>query len=705
MTAGARLVHAESMTVRLRASQVACGVAALAVVMAIATLGLHWANRAVPTEGLSTQLWPGTVLQTLTWALAGLLIASKRPHNRFGWVFCAASLTVAVSALGHEYAVYALVPPGHELPAGEWVLWLASWSWVLYVGVVPVVLLVFPHGQLLSRRWAPVLALTVVATSALLLSRVLRPGSMVGEASTLAAVRNPVGIPGWGPALAGVQIAAEWLLALVLVLGVVSLLLRFRRARGDERAQLKWLASVAVFLPATVAIDQLAASTATTLAFKLHMALLVGTITVAVLKYRLYDIDLIINRSLVYGALTVLVLVIYVAVVALSGAVLQARAGPIPALIATGVVAAAFGPLRDRLQTGVNRLLYGGRQEPYEVLSRLGQSLEATLAADQVLPNIVETVAQALKLPYVAVELHQTQPRDTQPRDGVDGTSQTVASYGRARPVALRLPLQYHGEPVGQLLLAARSGDDGFSPADRRLLDDLARQAGVAAHAVALTAALQHSRERLVAAREEERRRIRRDLHDGLGPSLTAVALKIDATRNVLDTDPDAADALLAQLRAEVTASIGGIRRLVNDLRPPALDELGLVRALTEQATGFVRAGNGQVNGLRVTVEAPDELPPLPAAVEVAAYRIGAEAVTNVARHANASHCLLRLSLNGGLEVEVTDNGVGSATSWQPGIGLASMSERAAELGGTFRVEPSAEGGTRVHARLPLHPR
>lgn len=677
---------------RRLATWVAWSAAALAAAMAVSAVWLHWLNRAVDTAGLPTQLWPGTVLQTLAWAVAGVLIASKRPRNPFGWLFCGAGLAQGMTALGYEYAVAALATPGHDLPGGAWVFWLASWAWVLHIGVIPVVLLLFPDGKLLSRRWGALMGLALTATAALLVSEALRPGTLTPDApaSALAFVENPVGIAGTAHIFEVVQAVSSVLLDLVLVAGVAGLMVRFQRARGDERQQLKWLASVAVFLPATIAVDNLLPGTGGTLAFKVHMALLIGTITVAVLKYRLYDIDLIINRSLVYGTLTVLVLGLYVAVVALLGAALRARASLGVSLVATGVVAAAFNPLRARLQRAVDQLMYGGRHEPYEVISRLGQRLEATLAPDQVLPSVVETVAQALKLPYVAVELRQA--------DAVH----TAASHGQTQAEALRLPLQYQGELVGHLVLAARSGDDGFTPADRRLLEDLARQAGVAAHAVALTAALQRSRERLVTAREEERRRLRRDLHDGLGPALTAVTLKIDATRNVLENDSKAADALLSELRAETKAAIEGIRRLVYDLRPPALDELGLVGALREQAASFVRRGAGKLDGLCVSVEAPDEFPPLPAAVEVAAYRIGAEAVANVARHANASHCVLRLSLNGALEVEVTDDGVGSTSGWRPGVGLASMRERAAELGGTCTVGPDPGGGTRVHARLPL---
>jgi len=532
-----------------------------------------------------------------------------------------------------------------------------------------------------------------MATAALLISQALRPGSLTPDApdSLLAYVQNPVGMAGAGPVLDAVNVVSSALLDLVLIAAVVALMTRFGRARADERQQLKWLVPVAMFLPVTIAVANLLPGTGSALAFKGHMALLVGTIAVALFKYRLYDIDLIINRSVVYGSLTVLVLGLYVVVVALLGAALSAQISLGVSLFATAVVAAAVNPLRARLQRAVNQLMYGGRNDPYEVISRLGQRLAATLAHDQVLPSVVETVAQALKLPYVAVEVHQP--------DAV----RTVASYGQPQAETLRLPLLYQRELVGHLALAPRNGDQGFTSVDRRLLEDLARQVGVAAHTVALTAALQLSRERLVATREEERRRLRRDLHDGLGSALTAVTLKIDATSNLLGHDPDAAAVLLGDLRVETKAAIEDIRRLVYDLRPPALDELGLVGALRAQAASFFDGGSDRCHGLRVSVEAPDGLPPLPAATEVAAYRIGAEAVANVARHANATSCVLRLSLNGALEVDVTDDGDGASASWRSGVGLASMHERAAELGGTCTVGPDPGGvGTRVQARLPL---
>jgi len=406
---------------------------------------------------------------------------------------------------------------------------------------------------------------------------------------------------------------------------------------------------------------------------------------VAILHYRLWNIDLIINRTLVYGLLTACVIGIYILVVGYLGALFRAGGNLFISLLATGLVAVLFQPLRSRLQRGVNRLMYGQRDEPYTVITRLSQQLEETLAPAAVLPAIVETVAQALKLPYAAILL----------KDGQILTG--AARYGQPCEDPLILPLTYQAETIGELHLAPRAPGEAFSPADKRLLDELARHAGLAAHVVRLTRDLQHSREHLVTAREEERRRLRRDLHDGLGSALTSVMFKLDASDELFDRDPATARALLAEVRAQTQASIDDIRRLVYNLRPPILDEWGLVAALREHVA------ENALNSVRVSIDAPEPLPPLSAAVEVAAYRIALEALANAIKHAQATICIIRLDLlDDALTVAVQDNGVSRPAGAHAGVGMTSMRERALELGGSCMIEDAHPGGTRVFARLPL---
>jgi signal transduction histidine kinase len=356
-------------------------------------------------------------------------------------------------------------------------------------------------------------------------------------------------------------------------------------------------------------------------------------------------------------------------------------------LLAAAVVAVAFNPVRNRVQQVVNRVMFGRRDDPYAVLSELGRLLAQSGEPDATLHSLVQTVAEALKLPGVAFELEQ------------DGTWETRASVGQLGDNVETIELRHQGELVGRLVVARRSVHEGLHDDDRRLLEDVAHQAAGLAHTMRLTQALQRSREQLVLAREEERRRLRRDLHDGLGPSLASQTFRLDAVLALLsDNRPDVAQ-LVTSLKRQNQELVADIRRLVYELRPPALDELGLVGALAAHGGQLDRA-----NDLRVEVTTrPDPMGDLPAAVEVAAYRIAREAVTNVARHAAASICRISLELaDGALLIRVVDDGVGVRAVTQPGVGMTSMRERAEELGGSLRVSRLDGGGTEVIASLPM---
>ena len=414
------------------------------------------------------------------------------------------------------------------------------------------------------------------------------------------------------------------------------------------------------------------------------MASLPIAIAFSIMRYRLWEIDNLISRALVYGALTAFVVAGYALVVGGLGTLFQSRGNLLISLVATGIIALLFNPLRERVQRIVNRLMYGERDDPYAVLSRLGKNLEATLAPNSVLSTIVETIAQTLKLPYAAIIL-----RDAD-------TVQVAAVFGSSTARALALPLVYQHQLIGELHVASRAPDEPFTSAERRLLEDIAAQTGAAVHNVRLTADLQRSREQLVGAREEERRRLRRDLHDGLGPKLAGQTLKLEAALDSLDGETETARALLKETMSESQTVITEIRRLVYGLRPPALDQLGLLTAIREQAAQY------QLNGLQVTVCVPETLPALPAAVEVAAFRIIQEALTNVARHARARTCAISLVRDRDLEIEIRDDGVGLPSNRRAGVGLTSMRERAEEIGGSCVIEAGATGGTRVLAKLPI---
>jgi two-component system NarL family sensor kinase len=353
-------------------------------------------------------------------------------------------------------------------------------------------------------------------------------------------------------------------------------------------------------------------------------------------------------------------------------------------LVVLLTIALTFWPVRSWLRRGANQVVYGQYDNPYALIAHLNQRLDAVQSPQAIAPTLAETIASTLKLPYVAIETH---------REG----QVVIVEYGSKPPSAnlLAVPLAYNDTQLGVLRAAPRQPQEPLSSSDHKLLHDLARQAAITLYAAQLTADVQASRERIVTVREEERRRIRRDLHDGLAPTLSALRLQLGTLRRQIRQQPAEAEALVDELRGDLRGATGDIRRLVYELRPPLLDELGLVGAL--------RNLGDMLLGVAFTLDAPETLPPLSAATEVAVYRIASEALHNVAKHAHATRCSIRLVLeNTALTLTISDDGVGVPADRSAGIGLVSMRERAAELGGHLGIINRAEGGTDVVAFIPL---
>lgn len=521
---------------------------------------------------------------------------------------------------------------------------------------------------------------------------------------------------------------------------------RYRRVSGPvERQQTKWVvfglaAALTGFLavvlggavlPAETLRNPFGITAAVTAAY-LFLLLVPLSIAVAILRHRLWDIDLLVNRALSYGTLSAAVIALYALIVGALAALFRTTDSWLVSVVATGVVAVLFQPLRARLQRAANRLVYGERDDPHAVLSRLGQRLEATLAPDAVLPTIVETIAQALKLPHASIwiveqdtlhlaaahgtpaahdAIHDGQALDAlrgeiaPPRPGGVDAPSVRAAVAPLGPVVL-LPLSHAGVLVGALGLAQRNPSEPFSPSDRSLLRDLARQAGPVVHAVRLTSALRgsleelrDSRQRLVTAQDEERRRIQRDLHDGLGPTLASMRLRLEGCLDPTEQIPPGVVRELEWLHALLGQATADIRRLVHHLRPPVLDQLGLVPALRQHVEQFARDA-----GLEARFAAEADLS-IPAAAEVGVFRVAQEALVNVQKHARASRVEVRLEREGDhLAVAVLDDGVGfdaGGAAERPGTGLRSMRERADLLGGTLSIEGRAGGGTKLTLRIP----
>ena len=669
---------------RVRWLTIAAAITATLLAVAAAVLG-----RAAAPADVS---WLVLVVQTIAiWVTAGvgLLIGLRRAGHPIGLLLAGTAAFFALSAAAEGYGRYAVLAGHESLPAGPAAVLWANASWPLVFAGATAIALLFPDGSLPSRRWRPAAWATGLSITGVLVLSLFSPEPFDRPFQDVA---HP--LPARPAALAPLELLFLAGMVGCLFAGALATRRRYRRSQGLERQQILWLASSAWLIPLTLLVcivdlfvpgdlDPLVLGLVLTTALAVPLS-----IGVAILRWHLYDLDRVVNRALVYAVLTGCAVALYAAIVLLLGSVVRDRDSFAVTLVGTAAVAMAVNPVRLRLQRAVDRFMYGDRRDPYAGLTRLADRLEATVAPQTALRTIVDTVAESLKVPFVAVDLV-----------GSGHVERTAAHGTPGDRDSLTVPLAFQGEPVGHLVVESRGPSEPFNSADRHLLEQLARHAGPVVHAIRLTADLQRSRERLVRAQEEERRRIRRDLHDGLGPILATAVFEVDGARDVVSTDPARAQHQLDELRETLKAAVADIRRLVYALRPPALDELGLGPALAEEVARF----NAHGSGPRITLDRPEALPLLPAAIEVAAYRIALEAVTNAVRHSGAGACSVTLGINGGLELTILDDGVGLGTGTRgAGVGITSMSERASELGGALRVERRRTGGTLVHALLPL---
>ena len=603
-------------------------------------------------------------------AICGGIIAWHHPRNAVGWLFVADGLGHATGALMAALAVLVHEQNG-PVEAQRLASTVLMYSWPWAIGLcLPIALLLFPEGRALSRRWRA-LAWAVALSSPLFVLEIgmspepladgLAPGYL-----TLQQYDD----------LAAVWVIAELRTSLAILLAVVSLVVGYRRGDERRRRQLLWLVLAAIVVIAVVVPWSFVSGTPVVVLFAIPLIPI--AVTVGIVRAQLLDIRLVVARALAWLGLSIGALAGYVVLVAALDTFVSARLGK--SALVTVLVALALAPLLPRVQRLVDRWMYGDRGNPARVASRVGEQLASGGQED--LAGVAEAMRTALRLPYV----------------GVRTTAGPLAEAGTVGAATDVVPLSYAGHDVGELVVGLRAGERQLSSADRSTLGVVAASLALAVRAVELTADLRHSRERLVMAREEERRRIRQDLHDGLGPTLTGVALSADAAANLLESDPDTVHDLLAALRRDTRGAIADVRRLVDDLRPPALDELGLLQALQQRADQLAWRSDG--SSISVELQVPEVLPDLPAAVEVAAYRIATEALTNVARHAGARGATLELRCHGRLDLEVLDDGP-ATEPWSPGVGLSGMRERAVELGGVFEAGPSPAGG-RVFVSIPL---
>ena len=687
MKAVTRLAAAPPTPGQLRAWLATRLIAARAAGWGLAVLAVLGGVAGLVAQGLRDSLTAMDVLLAapfMAFGVVGGLIAVQRPDNPLGWLCGVGGAAIGLystASYGGQYAV-ANGRAGSGVSAAAWVVgWTPPVGLGLLLTFVP---LLFPTGSLPSRRWRPVAWTAGVGIGVAGLAAAFVPGVVDEDLG----VANPLGLEAVGGVLTAVLGLSVFVVIALIPVCAVSVLVRFRRAGSLVRQQIKWLLVAVVtmligFVVATaMEVLDVGAVPVGVAKVAVYLALLAVPVSigVAVLRYQLLDIDVIISRGTVYLGLTAGVVISYLGIVGLVAALFDTERVGAVSLVATGLVALVFAPMRHWLQRHVNRWVYGERADPYAVVSGLGRRLEEADAPGAMLAGIVSTIASSLRLPFVAIER-------------VDGGPPVM--HGSPTPEAARFSLTHDGHVFGFLVVGPRRPGESLAAADRRVLDDVARLAALAARSAALADELQRSRERIVTAREEERRRLRRDLHDGLGPTLAGVALRLEAGLRVHGDDP-ALNALLTAVKVDIHAATADVRHAVYGLRPPALDEFGLIGALKRQADSL--AGT-----VTVVVDADEGLGDLPAAVEVAAYRIATESIANCIRHADAAHCRVGLRRRAfSLEIEIIDDGVGLSPGWQKGVGVTAIQERSAELGGICTVASAPPGGTRVWARLPL---
>lgn len=640
--------------------------------LGVVLLIVCWASDVqVPPD--SPELLLTSISSVLSYGVAGAVLIDRRPDLPFGWLLAGVATTEAV-ATPATIAAYGSWTNGGF---GAWVQLGAMTTSLMFlpVAVQGLVNVRFPSGRTITRGARVLEGAIAVGTALGVLGGALSAASVIRTTPSSSAPMLDRPPPESG--VAGIAALLQAWVPVVVLLGLVAgigVVVRARRSSGIERRQLAWRA--AGVLVALALFPFAVAEVTPHWLDALDPPLFVVTLAIPVLRHHLWEIDTLVRRSLVYGAVTAALVAVYVALTALGTTFVPER---VSASIAAVAIACAFAPLRTRVQSLLDRYMYGDRHDPYRTIRDLDRHLVETAASGEVLPAIVETIGNSLRLPYVAIE----RP---------DGT--TIAAHGRPGPLVQRWSLVHEGTDEGQLVASPRRGEDEFAMRDRDLLADIARHAGVAVHAETLTADLRSSRQHLVATREEERRRIRRDLHDSLGPTLTGIGLTLDAARAQLTGNRDEIDGLLQDAKSATSAAITSVRRLVYGLRPPALDNLGLVGAIQQQANQL------SSSGCTVRLDAT-AVPELPAAVEVAAYRMVVEAVTNSIRHGRARRCRIRLLAAADvLEIAVDDDGSGPA-AWVPGVGLLSMREQAEELGGSVEAGPCV-GGSVVCARYPI---
>jgi signal transduction histidine kinase len=635
-----------------------------------------------------------------SFSVLGALVATHRPGNTIGWLFCGIGFSFGLAALATEWSTSAFVERPGMLPFGGFMSWLGAFAWTPGILVLfTFLILLFPDGHLPSRRWRPIAWLSGVALFLMVIPMAVTGWSVRGPLLVNLGESAPASAPTSFKIGYNLQVAGVLLMFVLGLASAASLVVRLRRARGDERQQLRWIAFAAAITIVCVILASPLFGLPSVLE-AIATPLIPAAAAVAILKYRLYDIDVVIRKTVVLGTIAVFITAVYMALVVgpilLIGSGGGSRESVALSAIAAAVVAVAFQPVRQRAHRFANRLVYGKRATPYEVLSEFSERMGETFAAEEVLPRMVVILAEGTGAETATVWL----------REG--SSLRAAASWPEpsARSAPLRgddlpdlgsgesvLAVRHRGEMLGALSVR-KPQPEPLTPAEEKLVADLAAQAGLVLRNASLISELRASRQRLVAAQDEERRKLERNLHDGAQQQLIALSVKQRLAETLIDRDVERAKQLMMEIRSDSVEALENLRDLARGIYPPLLADKGLVTALEGQARKA--AISAEVRAENVGRYAQD--------VEAAVYFCALEALNNVAKYSGATRVEVRLAqTNGALTFEVIDDGAGfvpAETGY--GTGLQGMADRLDALGGTIDVSSARGGGTTITGVVPL---
>ena len=630
----------------------------------------------------------------------GWAIVTRQPRNTIGWLLIAIPVTVMLSIAVGDYATAALKTRPGTLPFGVAAAWLDRWLIVVALGMFIPIFLLFPDGKLPSRRWRPVLWLFIGSFAVTIGSFAITPGQLTGAFADIADtdVTNPLGVQALeAPLKAITQIAGFAMFASGLLAGA-SLFVRYRGASQEVRQQIRWLAFVAaafiVELVAVFAVSAIAGDSSGVgeavgnIMFWVVMATLVFGIPlacgIAILKYRLYDLDVVVRKAVVLGLLAVFISVVYGAIVGGISALVSSASSAALSFVAAAILAVSFQPARDRARKVADRLVYGDRATPYEVLAEFSDRVGEAYASEDVLSRMAAVLKDGTGATGARVLLR------------VGPGEHEAARVGDLTDDEFRADVIHQGEILGALAVSMPASDP-VNPAKQQLVEDLASQAGLVLRNVRLIEELRASRQRLVAAQDEERRKLERNLHDGAQQQLVALAVQLKLLEQTAGKDPSRDQQLAAKLGSQATAALEDLRDLARGIYPPLLADKGLAAALENQA---------RKAAVPTTVET-DSVGRYPQEIEATIYFCTLEALNNVAKYAEASRAVVRLSQrNGHIEFAVEDDGQGfDPSAGTYGTGLQGMADRLDAVGGELRVESAPGSGSTITGRVPVEDR